>query len=72
MVLNGIGKIKLQFIFNLIEALVHIPLAIILAKYWGINGVVISMCLVVSLNAIWMPIQCKAILNGSAKGIWNR
>lgn len=72
MVLNGIGKIKLQFILNLLEALIHIPLSIILAKYWGVNGVVISMCLVVSLNAIWMPMQCKLILDGKAKGIWNK
>jgi O-antigen/teichoic acid export membrane protein len=71
MVLNGIGKIKLQFILNLLEALIHIPLSIILAKYWGINGVVFSMCLIVSLNAIWMPKQCIAILEGKAKGIWN-
>lgn len=72
MVLNGIGKIKLQFILNLLEALIHIPLSIFLAKHWGINGVVTSMCLVVSLNAIWMPLQCKLILQGKAKGIWNR
>jgi O-antigen/teichoic acid export membrane protein len=72
MVLNGIGKIKLQFILNLLEALIHIPLSIFLAKYWGVNGVVVSMCLIVSLNAIWMPIQCKLILEGKAKGLWNK
>jgi len=71
-VLNGIGKIKLQFIFTSIEAIIHIPLSILLGTYWGINGVVISMCLMSSLNAIWMPMQCKAILKGKAKGIWNR
>ena len=71
MVLNGIGKIKMQFILNFVEALIHIPLAIILGKHFGIIGVVISMCFVVSLNAIWMPWQCKAILSGTAKGIWN-
>ena len=71
MILNGIGKIKLQFIFNFAEALIHLPLSIILGRHFGINGVVVSMCLVVSLNAIWMPMQCKAILAGTAKGIWN-
>lgn len=72
MVLNGIGKIKLQFYLNLLAALIHIPLSIVLAKYWGINGVVFSMCIVVSFNAIWMPMQCNAILSGKAKGIWNQ
>jgi O-antigen/teichoic acid export membrane protein len=72
MVLNGIGKIKMQFILNFAEALIHIPLAIILGKHFGIIGVVISMCFVVSLNAIWMPWQCKTILSGTAKGIWNK
>jgi O-antigen/teichoic acid export membrane protein len=71
MILNGIGKIKLQFIFNFAEALIHLPLSIILGRHFGIIGVVMSMCLVVSLNAIWMPKQCKAILAGTAKGIWN-
>lgn len=72
MVLNGIGKIRMQFVLNFAECLIHIPLAIFLGKHFGINGVVISMCLVVSLNAIWMPKQCKAILAGTAKGIWNQ
>jgi O-antigen/teichoic acid export membrane protein len=72
MVLNGIGKIQMQFFLNLSEALIHIPLAIVLGKYFGIIGVVISMCFVVSINAIWMPWQCKSILSGKAKGIWNK
>jgi O-antigen/teichoic acid export membrane protein len=72
MVINGTGKIKLQFILNFLEALVHIPLSIFLGYFWGLHGVVISMCLVVTVNAIWMPIQCKKILAGTATGIWNK
>lgn len=72
MVINGTGKIKLQFILNFLEALIHIPLSIVLGFFWGLNGVVFSMCLVVTINAIWMPIQCKKILSGTATGIWNK
>lgn len=70
-VINGIGKIKLQFYITVVESIVHIPLAILLGSWIGIYGVLISMCLVTVVNAVWEPIQIKKLLNKSAKGIWN-
>lgn len=70
--INGIGKIRLQFYFTLFEAILHIPLAILLAKYWGVVGVLISMCLMTAINNIWEPIQLKKIINQTAEGIWEK
>lgn len=71
-VINGIGKVKLQFYFTLIESLIHIPLAVILGFCFGIYGILISMCFMTFVNAIWEPIQINKLLNQNAKGIWNQ
>lgn len=70
-ILNGIGKVKLQFIITATEALIHLPLAILLGKIFGIYGVLTSMFLMTFINTIWEPIQINKILNKKAKGIWN-
>lgn len=70
-IINGIGKIKLQFYITVAESLVHIPLAILLGLWLGIYGVLISMCLVTIVNAFWEPIQIHRLLNNTASGIWN-
>lgn len=70
-IINGTGKVKLQFYFTTVEALCHIPLAIFLGHLFGIYGVIMSMILMTAINAIWEPIQVKKILNNDTKGIWN-
>lgn len=70
-VINGIGKVKLQFHITVAEAIVYIPTAICLGRLLGIYGVLISMCLVTIVNAFWEPIQIHKLLNKTAKGIWN-
>jgi len=71
-ILNGIGKIKLQFYLTLLTVFLHIPLAIILGNIYGIYGVIISMIIVGIINSIWPPIQLKRILNGNSSGIWDK
>ena len=71
-VINGTGKIQFQFVITLGEVFLHIPLAIVLGKLWGVIGVVVSMCLIMFINSIGMTIQCNQLLNNSAKGILNR
>lgn len=69
--LNGMGKIKLQFFSAIISSLLNIPLALILGRNFGIAGVVCSAIILSIFNAILMPIQLKTLLKKSAKGIWN-
>lgn len=70
-VINGIGKVKLQFYITVAESLIHIPLAIALGLWIGIYGVLISMCLVTIVNVVWEPIQIRKLVTNTAKGIWN-
>ena len=71
-IINGIGKVRLQFVFTLVESIVHLPLAFFLAKQFGIIGVVISLSLMTFTNTIWEPIQIKRLVNNTAYGIWNK
>ncbi len=70
--MNGVGKIRLQFFITSIEAVLHIPLAILLGRLLGFYGVVITMILWAIFNCIWEPIQFKKIMNNNARGIWNK
>jgi O-antigen/teichoic acid export membrane protein len=68
---NGVGKLKLQLYSGIFGAIVNIPLSLFLGKQIGIVGVVLSSLLLATINAIWAPIQCRKIINRTAKGVWN-
>lgn len=70
--MNGTGKIKLQFYVTSIEAILHIPIAIVLSKWLGMYGLVITMIVWAGINSVWEPIQYKRILHNTARGIWNK
>lgn len=71
-ILNGIGKIKLQYLFSIFEIIMFIPSSILLGKIIGINGVILTMILFVAMRSIWSPIQLRKILNNKVEGIWNK
>ena len=70
-IINGTGKVKLQFIMYFIQVVIHIPFAILLGKIWGIEGVLVSMCFIMFLNTLWMSKQCNLLLQKKATGLWN-
>jgi O-antigen/teichoic acid export membrane protein len=70
--MNGVGKISLQFFVTILQSIMHIPIAYLLGRFWGIYGVVIVMASWALINAIWEPIQFNRIINRTAKGIWAR
>ena len=72
--LNGIGKIRVQLIVNVSMAIVNIPLAYIFSVVCNLNavGVVLASIISYSISAIISPLQTNLILNGKAKGIWNK
>lgn len=70
-IINGIGKIKMQFIMYLIQVLIHIPLAIFLGNMYGVVGILFSMCFIMLLNILWMSKQCNLLLKKEAMGLWN-
>lgn len=70
--MNGVGKIGMQFYITLLQSILHIPIAIYMGNFLGINGVVLTMILSTFINSLWEPIQFNRIINNRAYGIWNK
>ena len=62
--LNGIGRIKLQLYSAVIAMFVNIPLAILFTRYFGlgVEGVILSTCVSLSLFAVVGPLEVYSIL----------
>ena len=72
--INGIGKIKLQQRLSVFIAVLNIPISVFLAKYlnMGPKGVILATVICLSLAVIIAPIQYYKLINGTAKGIWDK
>lgn len=70
--LNGLGKLRIQTINTVIAALAFIPLSLGLGRVYDIAGILVAMCLVNLLGAVFNTIQFHKIVNGSATGIWDK
>jgi O-antigen/teichoic acid export membrane protein len=71
-ILNGIGKIKLQLYLVIISSIANIAISIWLSKIIGLIGVVVSNAMVFLVMGIILSVQCKKILNNQATKIWNK
>ncbi len=69
--LNGIGKIKLQLYMVTISAIVNIPLAVLLGKYFGLAGITMANTILFMLMSIVFYIQTNKVINNTATGIYN-
>ena len=70
--LNGIGKIRMQFYLYIVNLVINIPLAIILARYIGLPGVILSNIITLVGMGIVLHIQSRKVLNNTAYGIWGK
>jgi len=71
--INGIGKLRLQLIFSASAAILFIPLAYLAVRFTNdIIWFIAVMCLVNIPGLIVNKIQFNKLINGHAKGIWNR
>jgi O-antigen/teichoic acid export membrane protein len=70
--LNGMGKIKLQLRFSNTCIFINIPFAWILGEMWGIVGVITPSIIMNIVASFLYAVQVRKILNGTAKGIWNK
>jgi len=68
----GMGKIQVETFLVLIGMILHIPLSLYLAKFYGAYGVLISLIAINIIYAIVMNVQVDKLLNGTAKGIWKK
>lgn len=70
--MNGVGKVMVQFYVAATLAILQIPFAIFACKYFGVKGIMFPAIFFGLLTVLIYNFQYRAILNGTAKGIWYR
>lgn len=72
--LAGVNKIQLSLYHAVFVSIVNIPLSIFFAKNlaMGSSGVILATLIGIVPRAIFQPIQYWKIVNGKAKGIWDK
>lgn len=72
-ILNGMGKLRLQLYVTATVALLFIPGAVATCRITGsISWLLIFMCLANTPGLIINYVQYRKMLNGTAHGIWNK
>jgi O-antigen/teichoic acid export membrane protein len=71
--INGIGKIKLQFLISIATGILNIPISILFAGFLHIGsaGVILGTIVTLTPFLILMPLQYNKIINQKAYNIWN-
>ncbi|WP_194774687.1 lipopolysaccharide biosynthesis protein [Pararhodonellum marinum] len=70
--INGVGKLRMQLITIVVSAVINIPLSICLGKMYGLPGVISANTAIFLVMSILFGIQSEKIINQSAVGIWNK
>ena len=70
--LNGLGKLRLQTINTVIVALLFYPVCRILGLEYGVPGVLMGMCILNFSGLILNVIQFHKVIEGKARGIWEK
>jgi O-antigen/teichoic acid export membrane protein len=72
--LSGISKIKLSLWHSVFVSIINIPLSIYFARNLEMGSVGVMLATVCCLlpRVFFQPIQYFKIINGTAKGIWNK
>lgn len=73
-VVNGMGKIRLQFFYSLLSAIINIPLAILFGRALGMSsaGVILATGIALLIGSVMSGLQARKLIAGTAKGIWNQ
>lgn len=69
---NGIGVIRLQVLIQVFAGGANIPLAVLFAGSlrMGSSGVILATIVCLIPQMVFLPMQCRKILNGTAHGLW--
>jgi O-antigen/teichoic acid export membrane protein len=70
--ISSVGKVKLASYVSILNSVIYFPLAIVLAKIFGIQGLILAQVLLVISGLYWLPIQYQKLTNHNAKGIWGK
>lgn len=70
---TGAGKAYLSMVISWVKIICFIPITILLMKWLGLIGLILSTILVNTLPTIFIcAIQSKMIINGTLFGVWNK
>lgn len=72
LLINGIGKVKLQLIVISLICLCFFPMAIYSIKFLGLPGLILTNVFSNIIFAIFGQIQISKLMKNKASGIWNR
>jgi O-antigen/teichoic acid export membrane protein len=70
--ISGVGKLRIAYYVSIINSVLHIPLTIFLAKFIGVQGVIVSQIILSVSGLYWLPKQYKLLISRNAIGIWNK
>ena len=70
--INGMGKIRFQTVYSIIIMMIFLPMTLFLGHVLNMMGILLSMILVNVPGIISGRYQVIQLMNGSAKGIWNK
>lgn len=69
MLINGLGKLRIQKITAIISAIINIPLSIYFSSIYGLLGVPLATLVSLSYSLVLRPLQIYKLSKGS-RGIW--
>jgi O-antigen/teichoic acid export membrane protein len=73
-VINGLGKIRIQLLTAIASAVVNVPLCVLLGQYAGMGsgGVALATALSLLIGSVVCFLQAEKLLSRTAVGLWNR
>lgn len=71
---NSLGKIKLQMLIGILQAIINIPLAICFVNYFKMGpwSIMFSVNILLLIPALILPIQYYKIINRVDYGLWSK
>lgn len=69
---NGLNKIRVQIYTSVVFTLVYLALVYLLGPRWGSNAIIGSMAACYLAMSIIHLYQCRLLIRGKAKGVWDK
>lgn len=71
-ILNGMGALNVQLVTTMSAAILYLPLAWLLGKVYGVDGVAIALIIVNMPGTVINCVQYKKIISGNASPMWRK
>lgn len=71
-IVNGIGKLKSQTLWAIVQGVIYVPLVLFAASNYQLEGILVSLIIVSTISIIPIIIQVNLIINKKDKGIFSK